>query len=468
MHKILPMLNEKKDLSERDEMIRVLILAYDFPPYISVASLRPYSWYKYFSDYNIYPIVVTRQWNCKYKNKLDYVAPGFSDKAIIEETTKGTIIHAPYKPNIANKILLKYGDKKFVFFRKLITAFYEIFQFVFPIGPKSIIYKTASNYLQKNHVDVIIATGDPFVLFYYAKKLSKKFKIPWIADYRDLWTRELIKLQNKVLDRFYRIFEMMIVREALFITTTAETFILFIQKKFRKSVHVILNGFMDDEFPIKQNHQKNKFFTVAFAGTLYKFDPVERIFEIFDKFVNHPHEKHFYLQFIGINNEIELKNILHEKYPKLKQYVQFLPKMTYPEVLQYLSKAHILLLFSYYLYPGTKIYDYLYVKNKILLCFRNDPVANDLRKKYFKKMPCYIKLTPQEKILKETQAGEVIENGDHLYQRLLELYDEFMQTGDVISQTTNIEKYSRRYQALVFSNLIKMYIQKLKVKNKEL
>jgi glycosyltransferase involved in cell wall biosynthesis len=56
-------------------MKKVLILAYDFPPYVSVGGLRPYSWYKYFHEFGLYPIVVTRQWGNKYGNHLDYIAP---------------------------------------------------------------------------------------------------------------------------------------------------------------------------------------------------------------------------------------------------------------------------------------------------------------------------------------------------------------------------------------------------------
>ena len=34
-------------------MIKVLILAYDFPPYVSVRGLRPFSWHKYFREFGI-------------------------------------------------------------------------------------------------------------------------------------------------------------------------------------------------------------------------------------------------------------------------------------------------------------------------------------------------------------------------------------------------------------------------------
>ena len=51
--------------------------------------------------------------------------------------------------------------------------------------------KAAEDYLATNKIDCILATGDPFVLFHYAKKaLRKKHNVPWIADYRDPWSSE--------------------------------------------------------------------------------------------------------------------------------------------------------------------------------------------------------------------------------------------------------------------------------------
>ena len=85
-------------------MKKVLILAYDFPPYASVGALRPYSWYKYLHEFGIYPVVVTRQWNNKYGNHLDYIASGYSSQPVIEESERGTIIRTPYFPNLANKL----------------------------------------------------------------------------------------------------------------------------------------------------------------------------------------------------------------------------------------------------------------------------------------------------------------------------------------------------------------------------
>ncbi len=34
-------------------MKKLLILAYDFPPYVSVGGLRPYAWYRYLKEYGV-------------------------------------------------------------------------------------------------------------------------------------------------------------------------------------------------------------------------------------------------------------------------------------------------------------------------------------------------------------------------------------------------------------------------------
>ena len=154
-------------------MKKVLILAYDFPPYVAVGGLIPFNWYKHLKEFGVEPIVVTRQWGNVHGNHLDYISAGESEESIIENTEFGIIIRTPYKPNFANRLMLKYGDKKHRILRKSISAFYEIAQFIFPIGPKAALYRGAREFLKNNEVDLILATGDPFVLFSFASKLSK-------------------------------------------------------------------------------------------------------------------------------------------------------------------------------------------------------------------------------------------------------------------------------------------------------
>ena len=41
---------------------KVLILCNDFPPVNSIGADRPYSWYNYFREFNIYPVIITKNW----------------------------------------------------------------------------------------------------------------------------------------------------------------------------------------------------------------------------------------------------------------------------------------------------------------------------------------------------------------------------------------------------------------------
>ena len=222
--------------------IKALILAYEFPPYISVGSQRPHSWFKYFKENNIEPIIITRQWDNVYNSELDYVAPSKSKNNVIEKKNLGTILKTPYKPNLASRILLKYGDKKFKYLRKLISAYYEFIQFILPTGPKIEIYNSANKFLKYNKVDVILASGDPFILFHYASKLSKMHKIPWMADYRDPWSHDSSK-KNILLKMWSSYYEKKIVNTSNCIITVSEFIKVQISELTTKKIYVIPNGY---------------------------------------------------------------------------------------------------------------------------------------------------------------------------------------------------------------------------------
>ena len=225
-------------------MKKVLILAYDFPPYVSVGGLRPYNWYSYLKEYNIEPIVITRQWANDYGNELDYVAPSKSDKTIVETSDFGTIIQTPYTPNLANRILLKHKGKKHNLLRKLISFYFEIVQFLWVSGPKKQIYKEANQFLKNNKVDAIVATGDPYVLLHFASKLSRKFKTPWIADYRDPWSSGVSMNGNFLYRSINRFFEKRALRNVAAITTVSEFFKREIEALgTQNEIHIIENGY---------------------------------------------------------------------------------------------------------------------------------------------------------------------------------------------------------------------------------
>lgn len=433
---------------------KILILAYDFPPYISVAGYRPFSWYKHFHEHGIYPVVVTRQWENKYGNHLDFVAPGYSKKTLIEETERGTIIKTPYMSNLANRMLLKYGEKKFRFFRKFITAWHEFFQWFFFTGTKSGLYYGAREYLKTHHVDAIIATGGPFVLFRYASVLSRKHHIPWIADYRDPWVNGVIIKNKYSFSVMMKYLERKICRKAEYITTVSDYVKGNIYKNIQNGKFKIIPNGYDHDITYKSNgKQTYEKLTISFAGSLQSYHPVEVFLSVLGKFINET-KLNCQLNFYGINDESRILNYIALENPKLIKYVNVYPKIPYSDLIEKLSASNILLLFNDYVVMGTKIYDYLGLKRKILFCFANDSDAEFLRKqKYIAKTEDVYKFQMQKELILKTKSGIVVENQKHLYEVLNELHREFLTAGYIECLSVDTEKYDRKFQVSDFAEL---------------
>lgn len=444
-------------------MKKVLILAYDFPPYVSVGGLRPNCWYKYFHEFGIHPIVVTRQWNNKYGNHLDYIAPSEAAIDIIDENDTGTVIRTAYSPNLANKIMLKYGETKYRLIRKIISGYFEFAQYIFNVGPKSKLYFAAKKYLTENKVDAIIATGDPFILFRYASNLSAKFNVPWIADYRDIWAQNK-HIQNVFfLKKWHTYFEFKAVSTSYCITTVSTFLKSNITTLIKnKEVFILPNGYDPDAInDVKDVKQENELLQIALVGSIYNWNPIEVFFETIQKFIESNHSPKLRINFYGVNlygfnNYDSLQEMIKDKYPKLLDYVVIYKKTPNNILLRELSKQNLMLLFNYYSYMGTKIFDYIGLKRSILFCFENDEVANELKEKFYdiEEIDGFSS-SLQADLIRDTQSGYVIQNSKHLLEKLHELYQEFLSNGFIKCDTINSEKYSRKNQVEELSDIVK-------------
>lgn len=436
-------------------MKKLLILAYDFPPYVSVGGLRPYAWYRYLKEFDVEPVVVTRQWGNKYGNELDYIAPGESDETIVETTEYGTIIRTPYKPNLANRIMLKYGRTKFSLIRKLVTAWYEFMQFLFFVGPKSGLYRGAKEYLKQNKVDAIIATGEPFVLFKYASALSKKYGIPWVADYRDPWS------QNKGRSRIrsVRFFERKFSQNMSAVTTVSD----FLKKKISENIsvptyYIIPNGYNPETIKQVEDICPEKgVLRVALAGSIYDWHPYKSVISTFAEFVKkNDYAPKIELNFFGINRHKEIEQLALEN--SIENNVHVYPRMDNASLLQNLSRHNVMLLFNDYSIMGTKIYDYLGLKRLILFCYSNDAEALALKDKYYPVGEVEgVSTHLQEDLINETHSGIVVKDKNHLSKVLTDLYDEFTQTGSIACHSINTYKYSRREGAHQLAEVVKTF-----------
>jgi hypothetical protein len=440
------------------ESKKVLILAYDFPPYVSVGGLRPYNWYKYLNEFGVYPILVTRQWNNDFGNEFDYISASHSNIPVSERNDLGKIIRTPYKPNLSNRLLMKYGHKKFVFIRKSITAFYELAQFFFPTGPKVQLYKEARRFLSTNKVDAIIATGDPFILFEYASKLSKEFNTPWIADYRDPWSQNKSNKINHGFSFLNKFLEKRALKNVKCISTVDQIFKTKISSLLpNKEFHILPNGFDPEALDkVKHIEQDNEILKIAFVGTVYDWHPIRSFLEVLNKYVVQFPEVKIRFNLYGINIPNEINTMISSNFEVLEKYVSITSKLPNNLLLEELAKNNVMLLFNYYAYTGTKIYDYIGIRRKIILCYSNDEEAKVLKQKYYNiESDLVVDEQLQERIILDSKSGVVIENANCLFEELMKLQAEFVMNRKIDCNSVNVENYSRKIQVKKLAEIIK-------------
>lgn len=440
------------------ETKKILILAYDFPPYVSVGGLRPFNWYKYLNEFGVYPYVVTRQWENNHGNFLDYISESKSNFSTIENDEKGTLIRAPYKPNISNRLLIKYGEQRHKLIRKSITGYFEFGQFISKTGPKVGIYHAAKQFLKENKIDVIVATGDPFVLFGYAASLSKEFGIPWIADYRDPWSQNKSHSKNIIFRIWNKYFEKKIVSSASQIITVSDFLKLTIGSLIEKiPIHILPNGYDPEVIDeIGKIDQGSEIFQIAFVGTIYEWHPIRSFLKILDQFaINNPEVK-FRFNLYGINITAQIEELIENEFAALKKYVYITPKIPNDILLKELAQNNVMLLFNYYSFMGTKIFDYLGIRRKILMCYSNDEETLKLKDKYYT-MDEIIGVSHQLQIdlIEETKSGMIVENEENLLIAINDLYREFEINKKIECNSINVENYSRKIQVKKLAEIIR-------------
>jgi glycosyltransferase involved in cell wall biosynthesis len=130
-------------------------------------------------------------------------------------------------------------------------------------------YKAAEKLLISGKYDAIITTGPPQSTHLIGEKLKKKFKIPWIADFRDPWTKIYYlesEKRNPVIKRIDANFEKNVFEKADKVITVSKGFKEGWQNYLDK-ISVIHNAFDPDDF-FGVNYKRTDKFRIKFIGAL--------------------------------------------------------------------------------------------------------------------------------------------------------------------------------------------------------
>lgn len=257
--------------------MRILIISLFFPPLNSIASLRPYSWAKYWSLAGHDVTVLTTKKQIDTLSDLtfppgDYriieVPPPFimqrlkasfyqSQKAEIQPSIKGWI-----KQKMTS--LFRYlRNKKGVFNACRMPDFMDLW-----ISPA---LKAVS---QEKPWDLVVSSSGPYGMHFIARAIKKKGKAKkWIADFRDPWADNHIYKGLFPFNLFEGLIEKRILATADKLTTVSEVLGNGLALRHgRERVHVIRNGLDRENLTCLPKHPifaENGKYRIVHTGSIY-------------------------------------------------------------------------------------------------------------------------------------------------------------------------------------------------------
>lgn len=405
--------------------IKILLLAYDYPPRNTIGAQRPASWVKYF-DPEIFDVtVIAGPW-------------GGSGNSVIyaEGKDPGGVKYNPY----------------FTVFRKALSLLRLVGSFQTSLlDTKYSIYELARRELNRSAYDLILATAEPFILFKYAHDLSAEFGIPWVADYRDPWSNEKsVRERSRAfafLNDFYTVhIERKLLKTAASITTAGLPYKVLIKSLHPdKEVAVVPNGYdLPDSF-MRRLPSKDRL-VFCYLGRLYPHRNFRIFLDGLSDFVNSRANPAVEVRFYGLKSfEGQCEQVVSYA-PVLEPFLKFHDLKPYAEVMNEAQDCHICLMFSdgkSNFTPG-KLYDYVGLNRKIWLSPPDGGFLNQL--------------------IIEKKLGQVFSGKEDILKAINEAYASFENeiTADFYIESS--EEFSRKHAALrmqaVIKNVVDRHVQK--------
>ncbi len=242
--------------------------------------------------------------------------------------------------------------------------------------------------LKENNFELIITTGPPHSTHLIGQKLKQKFKVTWIADFRDPWTEiyyNKLFYQLPHIKRKDARLEKMIIDNADYITTIGNNMSKLLQSKTNhpSKVRYFYNGF-DEQLLKNAPEVETATFDIVFTGLLSKNQNYALLLQTLKAFEESAMENQIQLIFAG-NIDKEIIQAFEKNLAKIK--VIYHGYVSHQKAIELIKNATLLTT----ILPNTenseiiisgKIMEYLSTGNPILLFGSNSSEASILLEKF--------------------------------------------------------------------------------------
>lgn len=422
--------------------MKILIISTYFPPQNSIASLRPYSWAKYWTKEGHTVTVLTTQKQENPQVMLHLPNPGYE------------AVEIPF-PTLLLKVKNRHKNSQSSSFSgKILQSLREntgIFKTCrMPDLTDLWVRPACAAACEKGPWDLVISTAGPYTTHLVAHRLKKrKLAKLWVADYRDAWSYNHIYPGLFPFNIIEKRMESHLLKHADLVTTVSNPLAKDLKNRFQlDKVEVVANGLDVEDLdhipkdPIFINDGK---FRIAYTGSIYKGkqDP-SPLFQSIKSLSENPQTKNLLdnleVIFAGPNQEHLEKQI---RQMEISTWVKSIGFISREDSLRMQRDAHALLFLPWNdtkkdgILTG-KIFEYLFSKTPIICIGKKQLEASQL-------------------LALEAKAGqclyEVDEISTYLLEQLAEVKKEMPATNFAF-----LRQYTRESLAKQLIGLIESYV----------
>lgn len=245
--------------------LRILVVTHFFPPLNSIASHRPFSWARTWANmgHEVH-VLTTEKYLFDGSMDLQYDLSGFQTHVVpylrgkrntlSGKVDKGSVEKWEWLKKVSRRLrfgLGMFGDLRMLAYFKLVKA--------------------GETLLGTQHFDFVVSTYQPEVVHFVAHKLSRRFDVPWVADYRDLWFKDISGHAFKVTSFLAGNVERHLLKQACLVSTVSKGLSRQMEERFGREVYVCYNGYIALSDPDKSVPAiKPDIKRIVYTGRVYR------------------------------------------------------------------------------------------------------------------------------------------------------------------------------------------------------
>ncbi|MFN8358872.1 MAG: glycosyltransferase family 4 protein [Candidatus Kapaibacterium sp.] len=265
-------------------MKKVLVIAYYFPPLGLSGVQRTLKFVKYLHLFGWHPTVITVG-ETGYYAKDETLLKEISPRIRVIRTTSRDV-----NSLVKNKGIIALPKEKFRKFLSKISDFFFIPDS--KIGWKRAAVRAASELLTKEKFDVIFATAPPQTALLIGIELKKRFNIPLVVDYRDLWVDYPFKTFSTIFHKKLHIhLETKVLHAANIIITASDNIRQKLLGRYQfltsRKVMTIPQGYDPEDMEIPAAPRHDGVMRITYAGLFYENRTPEYFLQALHQFFKH-------------------------------------------------------------------------------------------------------------------------------------------------------------------------------------